>query len=96
MPTRPTTRAVKDDLAERGVANGILARANKHHPLSAAQRVRNKALNRVRCRVEGIFATMKRIYGYTRVRYIGRAKNRLQFTLLCMALNLRRALVLTA
>lgn len=37
---------------------------------------------------------MKRYYGYQRVRYIGLSRNRCHLTLMCIAINLRRALVL--
>ena len=37
---------------------------------------------------------MKRGYGYRRVRYLGLARNEVQLQALCVAINLRRALVL--
>ena len=37
---------------------------------------------------------MKQWYGYRRVRYRGLARNALQLHLMCIAINLRRALVL--
>ena len=42
--------------------------------------------------VERTFAWMKRWYGYRWVRYRGLARNALQLQLICIALNLRRAL----
>jgi len=47
-------------------------------------------------RGERTFAILKRWYGYTRVRYRRLARNALQLQLLCVAMNLRRALVLSA
>ena len=44
--------------------------------------------------VERLFATMKRAYGYRRVRYLGLARNDVQLQILCAAINLRRALAL--
>jgi IS5 family transposase len=48
----------------------------------------------IRAGVERLFATMKRGYGYRRVRYLGLARNEVQLQALCVAINLRRALVL--
>ena len=50
---------------------------------------------RIRAPVERTFALLKRWYGYRRVRYRSLVKNTLQLQLLALALNLRRALVLT-
>ena len=41
--------------------------------------------------VERTFGTLKRTYGYRRVRYRGLEANRLQFRQLCIAFNLRKA-----
>jgi IS5 family transposase len=48
-----------------------------------------------RAPVERTFAILKRWYGYGRVRYRSLVRNVLQLQLLAVALNLRRALVLT-
>ena len=83
-------------LCRRGIRDGIMHRANKHHPeLPAWQRRRNRAIAAIRARVETIFAVLKLHYGYVRVRYRGLVKNQNQLHLLCMAINLRRAVVLT-
>jgi len=85
-------------LARLGIADGIMRRAwwgtarNPDPQLVA----RNRALAGVRFAVERSFATMKRWYGFHRVRYRGLARNGLQLYLLCSALNLRRALKLCA
>ncbi len=85
-------------LARRGIADGIMRRAwwgtaRKPDPQLVA---RNQALSRMRSRVERVFGLMKRSYNYRRVRYRGLARNTVQMFLLCTALNLRRALSLTA
>jgi hypothetical protein len=49
----------------------------------------------IRAPIERSFAVLKRWYGCTRVLYLSLVKNALQRQLLCLALNLRRALVLT-
>ncbi len=91
--------AARRALLERlGIADGIMRRAwwgtaRNPDPQLAG---RNRALAKVRFAVERSFATMKRWYGYRRVRYRGLARNALQLYLLCSALNLRRALALGA
>jgi IS5 family transposase len=46
--------------------------------------------------VEHPFGVMKRSYGYQRVRYFSLARNVLQLELVCLAMNLGRAAVLTS
>lgn len=83
-------------LKARGIRDGIMHRPNKHHPeLPLRHRRRNRAISSIRARVETIFAILKRHYGYVRVRYRGLIKNQNHLHLLCLALNLRRAVVLT-
>lgn len=83
-------------LKARGIKDGIMHRPNKHHPeLPPRHRRRNRAISSIRARVETIFAILKRHYGYVRVRYRGLVKNQNHLHLLAIALNLRRAAVLT-
>ena len=80
-------------LAAKRIKYRIQKRANKHHPvLSARETLRNRLIGRVRGRVETVWAFMKRIWGYRRVRYFNGLRNQTQFALLCIAYNLRRAL----
>jgi transposase, IS5 family len=90
--------ARRQRLERLGIADGIMRRAwwgTAHHP-DPPLVARNRALAGVRFAVERSFATMKRWYGYRRVRYRGLVRNALQLYLLCSAINLRRALVLRA
>lgn len=85
-------------LARLGIADGIMRRAwwgaaRNPDPRSAA---RNRALAGVRFAVERSFATMKRWYGFRRVRYRGLARDATRLFPLRVALNLRRGLVLGA
>jgi IS5 family transposase len=57
---------------------------------------RNRALSGTRAAVERVFARMKLWYGYRRVRYRGLTRNSLQLFTMCVALNLRRAVLLSA
>ena len=73
-----------------------MRRADKHHPLSPADHARNSTIGQVRGRVEAVFGTLKRSYRRHRLRYMGLAKNQLDLLLTPVAMNLRRARVLTA
>jgi IS5 family transposase len=90
------SRKRRELLAKLGIKDGIMRRAGRGHPLKAKDRKRNRRLAPIRAGVERVFGTLKRTYGWTRVRYRGLAKNAAHFFLLCTALNLRRALVLTS
>jgi len=83
------------ELALRGIEDGIMRSAAHHVRLSALDQARNRAIGTIRAAVERVFATMKRWYGYGRVRYRSLARNALQLQLLAMAMNLRRGLVLS-
>ena len=79
-------------LALMGIEDGLMRRANKHHPvLPEAERRRNARLSKLRAPVEKVFGTLKRSYGYSRVRYLGLERNAAEWFLKCMAYNLRRA-----
>ena len=79
-----------------GIGDGILHRPHKTHPqLPEHLLQRNKMLAKIRCRVETTFAIWKRHYGFWRVRYYGLARNQTQLTLLAIATNLKRMVVLT-
>jgi transposase, IS5 family len=86
----------KAELARRGITDGIMAGNYWRRPLDAAGHARNRAIAPLRAPVERSFALLKRWYGYRRVRYRSLIRNALQLQLLAVALNLRRALALTA
>lgn len=79
-----------------GVRNRICRRGDKHHAPSPWSQKRNRAIARIRGRVETIFAILKRHYGRGRARYLTLQRNQTDLTLACIAINLRRALVLSA
>ena len=68
--------------------------ARRNRPLRPWQVAFNKTVAPIRAGVERLFGTMRRAYGYRRVRYLGLARNDVQLQALCAAINLRRALVL--
>jgi transposase, IS5 family len=86
----------RQELARRGIGDGIMAGDYWRRPLDAAGHARNRAIGKLRAPVERSFAILKRWYGYRRVRYRSLLRNALQLQLLAIALNLRRALVLTS
>ena len=90
-------RARRKHLRQRGIKYRIQRRANKHHPvLSARDTRRNILIGCIRGRVETVWAFLKRVWGYRRVRYFNLLRNRTQFLLLCMAYNFNRMLRLAA
>lgn len=89
------THARRMALRKRGIKDRLMHRPNKHHPvLGVWKRRRNQLIARTRAAVETTFAVLKRHYRYRRVRYVGLGKNQSHLHLLCIALNLRRALAL--
>ena len=68
--------------------------ARRDRPLTPWQAWFDKAVAPVRAGVERVFGTMKRAYGYRRVRYLGLARNEVQLQAMCAAIDLRRALAL--
>ena len=86
------THERRQRLKSMGIGDGIMKRGNKHHPeVSEEDKKRNELISRVRARVEKVFGTLKRTYGYSRVRYIGLERNATEMWLKCMTYNLRRA-----
>ena len=78
----------------RVVATSVWAKSD---PASQAEAERwlaewNSAIHRVRGRIEKIFGTWKRSYGFRRMRWRGLAKARLQTHLTAIAYNLKRTL----
>jgi transposase, IS5 family len=77
-------------LHQKGICNGILYKALWNKALNEFEKACNRLFSKLRYPVERIFGTLKRSYRYRRVRYLGLRKNQLQFSLMCMAYNLRR------
>ena len=78
-----------------GIKDRTMLRANKHHgPLVRWKKLRNELIGRRRWPVEKVFGTLKRVYNYRRVRYLGLERNTAEMRLKLIAYNLRRADVL--
>ena len=89
-------KKLSQELAARGIEDGIMRRANKHHGLSRKQTQRNKRLARRRSPVEAVFGTLKRCYGLARMRCYTIQRNTTDILIGCMAYNLRRMVSLNA
>lgn len=88
-------RTRRQALEQRGVFCGIMHRPNRVHRLREEQTAFNKAVGKIRAPVERIFAVLKEHYGLRRTRYRGLARTTTQIFMAIMAMNLKRALVLT-
>jgi len=58
-----------------GAKDFTQAKGSRHKPLSDDDKRRNRTKSKVRAKVEHVFGVMKRIFGFTKVRYRGLAKN---------------------
>ena len=81
----------------QGIDDCILHRSHKNQRgLPAWQQERNAEIGPVRALVEKVFGTLKRSYGYRRVRYCGLARNAAEMWFKLMAYNLRKVVALAA
>ena len=87
-------RARREALTRRGIFAGLMHRPNPGYPLSSAQTAFNKRMAKLRAPVEHIFGILKNHYRLRRTRYIGLTRTAIQITLACMAMNIKRVLVL--
>jgi transposase, IS5 family len=83
-------------LQQRGIADGIMKANYAKRRLTEADKQRNREISPIRASVERTFATLKQWYGYHKVRYRSLSRNNLQLQVLCIAMNLKRALVIVA
>lgn len=86
--------ARRRQIRARGAKDRIMHKGNGRRAISVWEARHNKLIATVRSRIERTFGIWKLWYGYRRVRYRGLARNNTQLQLLCIAFNLRRALVL--
>jgi IS5 family transposase len=66
-------------------------KGRRNHPLDEAAKARNRTKSKVRAKVEHVFGVMKRVFGFTKVRYRGLAKNAHALFVLCALTNLYMA-----
>lgn len=89
------TRSRRQALEARGVFAGLMHRPGPGRPLSKQQTAFNKSVSKLRSPVERTFAVLKQHYGMRRTRYIGLTRTAVQAALAVMAMNLKRARVLS-
>ena len=89
-------KRLHDQLSSLGIADGVMRRGKKAHPLSDAQKALNNRLSIKRRPVEAVFGTLKRSYQMGRMRAFTMARNHTAVALACFAYNLRRLHVLTS
>ena len=66
-------------------------KGHRHQPLSADQRAKNRTKSRVRAKGEHPFLVLKRIFGFSKVRYRGIHKNANRLFVACGLVNLYMA-----
>ncbi len=88
------SKALRDHLHEHGFGDGVMRRGQRAKPLTPVEVDRNHRIVPLRSPVEAVFGTLKRTYGFTRMRYFNAARNFVAFLLACIAYNLKRSLVL--
>lgn len=77
---------------------GISDKGRRDHPLSDAQKTKNKRHSCLRAKVEHPFRVIKHLWGHYKMRYKGLTKNASRFTTLCALSNLylcRKDLIMT-
>jgi len=88
-------RARSQSLTMQGIKPRIMHKSwGGGPPLSRWQHRHNALIAPIRAEVEGVFATLKRWLGLSKVRYRGLAKNLSHFTLAATAYNMKRSLKL--
>jgi len=84
------SKQLKAQAEESGIAFDVNERGTRHRALTKTQRARNRRLSRVRATVEHPFLVVKRLWGHTKVRYRGIAKNLAQMHTLFALANVYR------
>jgi IS5 family transposase len=80
-----------EELATKGMKNGLMKRGARGKPLSESDKARNKRLSRIRAQVERPFGIIKSKWGHNRARYLGLFRNKVHLLLIFIAYNMRRA-----
>lgn len=77
-------------LSDHRIENRITRRAYRNRPLTSADKHFNRQHNGTRSIVERVFGVLKQHYEMGKARYVGLARNRTRFELMCIAYNLKR------
>ena len=82
-----TSKKNRDLCAARGYEDAIMHKAARGKPLTSFQRLINRIISSVRYRVEQGMGTLKKHYGFTRMRYLGLVKREHGVPLECHGLQ---------
>lgn len=88
-----SSQALRAELKDRGLRDGILKRAGKSKALTQRDEQRNRRLSRMRCRVEHVFAGIEQMGGKI-VRTIGRTRAGFAMTMMALCYNIKRLVCL--
>jgi transposase, IS5 family len=91
-----TNDARRARLKALGIRDGIMRRSNRWHRLGRWMVRRNAIITHWRAAVEPMFALIKNVYGFTRARYRGCARNSVAMHLAVTVINLKRWAVLAS
>ena len=80
----------REIVKEHKLKDGIMNKAKRGKALSTWEKLRNRCITPIRSSIERIFGTFKRSDGFTRSRYVGKAKVEQEFYLIALAYNLTR------
>jgi len=81
-------------LSEHSIENRLIKRAYRNRPLTKEDKRFNRLHSGVRCTVERVFGVLKQHYAMGKARYLGLARNRTRFELMCIAYNMKRGVAL--
>jgi IS5 family transposase len=79
-------------LKQNKIENRIIRRAYRNRPLTSQDKQFNRLHSGTRSTVERVFGVLKLHYGMAKARYMGLARNRTGFELMCVAHNIKRGL----
>jgi len=79
-------------LKQNKIENRIIRRAYRNKPLTNQDKQFNRLHSGTRSTVERVFGVLNLHYGMAKARYMGLARNRTRFELMCVAHNIKRGL----
>ena len=76
------------------IGNRVLERAYRNKPLTEQQKRSNRLASGTRSIVERVFGVLKLHYAMGNARYLGMARNKARFGLMCVAHNIKRGMAI--
>jgi len=83
-----------ESLKAKHITNRVLNRAYRNKPLTEQQKRSNRLASGTRSIVERVFGVLKLHYAMGNARYLGLARNKARFGLMCVAHNIKRGMTL--